>query len=129
MANDTPFVGENVSSGEGLLSFTGRWTERKKHLISESRRRGTSLLAQALGALHNKPKVFVSASGVGYYGNAGSTILTEDSPKGIGFLSDVAKIWEDSCAPAAANGIRVVNLRFGAILSEKEGALGRFPQT
>lgn len=85
-------AGENVGSGEGLLAFTGRWTERKKHHIMESRRRGTRLLARAISSLENPPRVMVSASGVGYYGNRGDEILTEDTSQGEGFMADVSSL-------------------------------------
>jgi len=120
-------AGENVGSGDGgLLGFTGRWSDRKKHHIMESRRRGTQLLSQALSAVKHKPSVFVSASGVGYYGNGGDTVLTEASPKGTGFLSDVADVWEEKARLAQSAGIRTVSLRFGAILSREGGALGAY---
>ena len=119
-----PAEGENVGSGEGLLAATGRWTERKKHDIMESRRRGTQLLAQAMAAVKQKPKVFVSASGVGYYGSRGDEVLTEASAKGTGFLSEVSQVWEANTAAAAKAGIRVVNTRFGVILTANGGAIG-----
>jgi uncharacterized protein len=119
-------AGENVGSGgDGLLGgLTGRWGERKKHMIMESRRRGTQLLAQALAAVKAKPSVLVSASGVGYYGSRGDDVLTEASAKGAGFLADVSDVWESSTAAAARAGIRVVNTRFGVVLSQNGGALG-----
>jgi uncharacterized protein (TIGR01777 family) len=118
-------AGENVGSGEGLLAFTGRWTMRKKHHIMESRRRGTQLIAQAISALRKKPKVFVSASGVGYYGDGGDEILTEASPRGKGFLSDVAQVWEESCSQAVKAAVRTVNMRFGIILDKSDGVLSK----
>ena len=117
-------AGENVGSGDGLLAFTGRWSDAKKHRIMESRRRGTSLLAGALASLRSKPKVLISASGVGYYGDCGDAEVTEATGKGGLFLSDVAAEWEASTAPAAKAGIRVVNTRFGAILSPTGGVIG-----
>lgn len=81
--------GENVGSGDGLLSFLGRWTHRKKHLILESRRRGTETLSRALSKASRKPKVLICASGVGYYGNCGDKVLDESSPRGEGFMADV----------------------------------------
>lgn len=120
-----PLAGENVGSGDGLLAFTGRWTDRKKHHIMESRRRGTTLLSQALASLKAKPKVLVSASGVGYYGNGGDTELTERSGKGRGFLAEVADVWEGSTAKAREAGIRTVNLRFGVILAGSDGVLAK----
>jgi len=113
-----------VGSGEGLLAPTGRWTERKKHAIMESRRRGTQLLAQALASVRAKPRVLVSASGVGFYGSRGDELLEEGASQGRGFLADVAGVWEANTAPAAAAGVRVVNARFGVILSATGGALG-----
>jgi uncharacterized protein (TIGR01777 family) len=89
----------------------------------ESRRRGTRLLSQALSTLKEKPAVLVSASGIGYYGNGGDKELTEASPKGSGFLSDVADVWEGSTAKAKDAGVRVVNLRFGVILSKSGGVV------
>lgn len=116
-------AGENIGSGDGFLAFTGRWTDRKKHHIVESRRRGTQLLAQAIASVSKKPKVFITASGIGYYGNAGDRILTEADGKGTGFLADVASVWEDSAAMATKAGVRTVNLRFGVLLSATGGVL------
>ncbi len=104
-------------------SITGRWTAEKKKHIYDSRVQGTRLLCQALSQLQNPPAVFVCASAIGYYGNRGDEILTEQSNKGEGFLSDVCAEWEEATRPAAEKGIRVVNLRFGVILSPKGGAL------
>jgi uncharacterized protein len=118
-----PAAGENIGSGDGPLAFTGRWTERKKHKIMESRRRGTLLLSQALASLQVRPKVLVAASGVGFYGSAGEAVLTESSPKGTGFLSDVADAAEANTARAKDAGIRVVSLRLGVVLSRKGGVV------
>ena len=115
-------AGENVGSGEGLLAFTGRWSAHKKHAILESRRQGTQLLARTLASLRAPPRVLVSASGVGYYGlQAGA--VDESAPRGSGFLAEVAEAWEAGTAPAAAAGVRVVNLRFGVILSASGGVV------
>jgi len=89
----------------------------------ESRRRGTTLLSKTLSVLKQKPTVLISASGIGYYGNGGENTLTETSPKGTGFLSDVADVWESTTTIAKDNGIRVVNLRFGIILSQNGGVI------
>lgn len=119
-------AGENIGSGDGFItSYTGAWSDRKKHHIMESRRRGTRLISQALASCKKKPKVLVSASGVGYYGSAGDSVLTEASPKGRGFLSDVADVWETESRYASAAGVRTVNLRFGVILSASEGVLAK----
>jgi len=71
------------------------------------------------------PKVMISASAIGYYGNRGSETLKEDSPAGRGFLPEVCQAWEAATAPAVQKGIRVVQLRFGLILSLKGGALAK----
>jgi uncharacterized protein (TIGR01777 family) len=69
--------------------------------------------------------VLISASGIGYYGDAGSTSLTEESPPGDGFLAGVCQAWEEATAPAAASGIRVVLPRFGVVLAGSGGLLAR----
>ncbi len=110
-------------AGENLAA--GRWTVERKRRIRESRANGTRALANAIAALPEKPRVLVSASAVGYYGNRGDEILTEDSPPGRGFLADVCRAWEDATSPAANAGVRVVCTRFGMILSGRGGALER----
>ena len=103
----------------------GRWTKARKAAILSSRLQGTSLLANTLTRLQRPPRVLVSASGTGYYGDAGSTPLTEESPPGTGFLADVCRAWEEATAPAAVAGIRVVLPRFGIVLSGRGGLLAR----
>jgi uncharacterized protein (TIGR01777 family) len=103
----------------------GRWTQAKKNRIMESRRRGTRLLAERLAGATDKPAVLVCASAVGYYGDRGEEILTEESSPGSGFLSDVVREWEDATRAAASAGIRVVNVRNGVILSTEGGALAK----
>jgi uncharacterized protein (TIGR01777 family) len=108
-------------AGETLAE--GRWNEEKKNKIRRSRSEGTHHLSNALASLTNPPKVFISASGSNYFGDRGSEILREDSPPGEGFLPEVVKEWEAATQPAVEKGIRVVNTRFGMILSPKGGAL------
>jgi len=110
-------------AGESIA--TGRWTAAKKARILESRVRGTRLLAEALAGLKQPPKALVSASAVGYYGNRGEETLREESTSGSAFLSEVCRQWEAATEPAADAGIRVVNLRFGVMLSATDGALPR----
>jgi uncharacterized protein (TIGR01777 family) len=107
-------------SGE---SVTGRWTESKKRRIRESRVVSTDHLARALAQAEKKPALFVCASAIGYYGNRGDEILTEDSTSGNGFLAEVSREWESVTAPAADAGIRTVNLRTGIVLRRYGGAL------
>jgi uncharacterized protein (TIGR01777 family) len=103
----------------------GRWTKARKAAILSSRLQGTSLLAKTLSRLQRPPRVLVSASGIGYYGDAGNAPLTEESPPGAGFLADVCRAWEEATAPAAASGIRVVLPRLGVVLSGRGGLLAR----
>jgi hypothetical protein len=105
-------------------SVFGLWTEEKKRRIYESRADGTRLLAEALAGLDDPPDVFVSASAVGYYGDHGTDVVTEDSaPRGDGFLVDVCRAWEDATTPASGAGIRTVQARIGVVLSPAGGAL------
>ena len=107
-------------SGE---SIAGRWTGAKKKRIRDSRVVSTENLARALALAAMKPSVFVAASAIGFYGDRGDEVLTEPSPGGEGFLSDVCREWEAATHAASAAGIRVVNLRTGMVLSRKGGAL------
>jgi uncharacterized protein len=105
-------------------SVVGRWTDKKKKAIRESRVQGTRNLAAALALSKAKPRVLVCASAVGFYGNRGDELLREESPAGQGFLPEVCREWEDASRIAAAAGIRTVNIRIGLVLSAKGGALG-----
>lgn len=107
-------------AGESVM---GRWTEEKKKAIRESRVLGTRNLATALAQSEAKPRVFVCASAVGFYGNRGDEILGEESPSGQGFLPEVCREWENASQIAAGAGIRTVNIRIGLVLSAKGGAL------
>jgi uncharacterized protein (TIGR01777 family) len=106
-------------------SVVGRWTEQKKNAIRNSRVLGTRNLATALAQCEVKPRVLVSASAIGFYGNRGDEVLSEESPAGQGFLSEVCREWENASQIAAGAGIRTVNIRFGVVLSPKGGALER----
>lgn len=102
----------------------GWWTARKKARIRASRVRGTRLLSETLARLTRPPRVLVSASATGFYGNRPpEEPLDESSAPGIGFLAGVALEWERATAEAEAAGIRVVHARFGLVLSPKGGAL------
>jgi uncharacterized protein len=106
-------------------TIVGRWTSAKKDAIRASRVRGTRNLATALTGAESKPKVFVCASAIGFYGDRGEEVLTEQSAPGNGFLPEVCRDWEDASRAAADAGIRTVNLRTGLVLSAKGGALGK----
>ena len=105
-------------------SIFGRWTADKKSKVRDSRVAGTLNLARALAQTEEKPKVFVCGSAIGYYGDRGDELLTEESAPGTGFLADVCSAWEEATLPAMQAGIRTVNLRTGIVLSPKGGALG-----
>ena len=102
-----------------------RWSADHKRDIRESRVRGTSLIARAVAAMKVKPKVVLSGSAVGYYGDRGDESLDERSNSGNDFLSLVAREWEGAAAPIAQTGARVVLLRTGIVLSSHGGALAK----
>lgn len=104
-------------------SIVGRWTDAKKKAIRESRVQGTRSVASALAQSDLRPRVFVCASAIGFYGNRGDEVLREDSPSGQGFLPEVCREWEEASRIAANAGIRTVNIRIGLVLSPKGGAL------
>lgn len=110
-------------AGESIAS--GRWTPEKKQRIFESRIKGTLLLSNALAESHQPPSVFVSASAIGFYGDRGDELLTEESSPGDDFLAGVCVEWERSTRPAEEKGIRVVKTRLGIILDKKGGALAK----
>ena len=108
-------------AGEGIEEK--KWTDEQKRVILESRTLGTALLADTLAGLTNKPKVLLSGSAIGFYGNRGTELLTETSDPGDGFLSELCVAWEAAAKPAADAGIRTAFLRTGIVLSTEGGAL------
>lgn len=108
-------------AGESIAG--GRWTASRRARIRDSRVGPTRLLAEALAALEPRPRVFVSASATGIYGDRGDEWLDESSPAGKGFLAEVARAWEGAAGPAARAGIRVVHPRTGLVLAPHGGAL------
>ncbi len=106
-------------------SIAERWTPKKKSRILQSRVRGTRLLAEALAHLSQPPPVLVSASAIGYYGDRGEEVLTEESAPGGGFLGQVVREWEAATEPASKGGLRVVCLRIGVVLGAGGGALAK----
>ena len=111
-------AGENIGT---------RWTKARKARILASRVKGTQLLSETASQMANPPRVMISASAVGIYGNRGDEILTEESPLGgtHDFLVATGRQWEAGADAARAAGIRVVHPRFGLVLSRRGGALGR----
>jgi uncharacterized protein (TIGR01777 family) len=110
-------AGENIASG--------RWTAARKAAIRDSRAKGTRLLCDTLAGLARPPMTLVCASAIGFYGDRGAEVLTEESPPGTGYLSEVCREWEAATAAAARKGIRVISLRIGVVLSPRGGALSR----
>lgn len=110
-------AGENIASG--------RWTAAKKDAIASSRSQGTAWIARSMAACEKPPRVLVSASAIGFYGDRGDEALDEAARPGKGFLPDVCRAWEAAADPARAAGIRVVHPRIGVVLSPDGGALTR----
>jgi uncharacterized protein (TIGR01777 family) len=110
-------AGENIAGG--------RWTEARKARLRSSRVGPTCRLAEALAALKRKPRVFVSASALGYYGHRGDAWLTEADAPADDFLGRLSVEWEAATAPAREAGIRVVSPRIGIVLSPAGGALAK----
>lgn len=107
-------------AGENVF---GRWTEAKKQRIRDSRVVGTRLVSNTLGALRRPPATLLAASAVGYYGDRGDELLSEESTPGDDFLAQVARDWEAATASSTRAGIRVVNFRSGVVLTPRGGAL------
>ena len=110
-------------AGESVAE--GRWTSAKKERILRSRVDGTQLLSDFFSAAEYRPQLMISASAVGFYGERGEEGLDETSAKGSGFLSDVAKAWENATKTATDAGIRVANIRLGMVLSTQGGGLAK----
>jgi uncharacterized protein (TIGR01777 family) len=104
-------------------SIAGRWTTAKKQLIRDSRVLGTKNLVNALAQLSSRPKVLISASAIGYYGDRGEETLTEDAAPGSDFLAQVCRDWENEALKAESLGMRVVRLRIGLVLGRGGGTL------
>ena len=100
-----------------------RWTRTRKRLLRSSRIGSTSALVNAMVAAADPPRVLLSASAIGWYGDTGARAVDESAPAGLGFLAALVRDWEAAAQPAAAAGIRVVYLRSGLVLSRRGGML------
>ncbi len=107
----------------GINLFSKRWNDDFKKEVLESREVSTKILVDSIKSCSNKPEVFISASGIGYYGDCGETILDEKSIKGNDFLADVCEVWESEAAKVEEAGVRSVRIRTGLVLSTEDGAL------
>jgi uncharacterized protein (TIGR01777 family) len=108
-------------AGESVL---GRWTARKRARILESRVEGTRAVVEALKRLKEGPKILVTASAIGYYGNRGDELVSEEASPGKGFLAEVVRAWEEEAQRAEDAGVRVTVLRIGFVLG-RGGAASR----
>lgn len=128
-----PFTGEvdrraleRFGAPDALIHLAGeniaarRWSAAQKQRIRLSRVEATQKLCQTI-----RPRVFVGASAIGYYGSRGDEILTDESPPGSGFLAETTIAWENASAALTESGTRVVHLRFGMILAPRGGALAK----
>lgn len=125
-ANPQSLAGHDVVvhlAGENVGSW--RWSPAKKQAIFDSRQRGTRIIAQTLAQLpaSQRPRLFLCASAIGYYGARGEELLTETSLPGQGFLPDVCINWEQATEPARQAGIRVINARLSIVLAGHGGPL------
>ena len=119
---------EKLESVDGVVHLAGEniagyWTKGKKERIERSRVAGTTLLAKAIAGLKNPLRIFVCASAIGFYGDRGEEVVTEESPAGEGFLVDVSKKWEGAAQACIDKDIRTCLLRIGIVISPKGGAL------
>lgn len=128
--DDHTIEGEKLVGTDAVVHLAGepviglRWTEKKKARVLDSRVKGTRLVAQTLADLDDGPRVLISASAVGYYGDTRESV-DEDSPPGEGFLADVCAVWESSADAARDAGLRVVHPRIGLVLSTESGVLAQ----
>jgi uncharacterized protein (TIGR01777 family) len=104
-----------------------RWSDERKKLILDSRVTSTSTIAAEIARRDpaTRPRVLLSASAVGYYGDTGEEIVDESSPSGAGFAAEVVRKWEEATEPAAVDGVRVVLMRSGIVLSPEGSTLGK----
>ena len=110
-------------AGEPIAA--GRWSDARKRSILESRTRGTAAVANAMVRAERRPRVLVSASAIGFYGNRPGDPVDERSSPGDGYLPGVVRSWEAATQSAQAAGIRTVHLRTGVVLSAAGGALAK----
>ncbi len=107
-------------AGENIL---GRWSASKKREIYNSRVKSTEFLSKVISSVHTKPKLFITASAIGVYGNSGNNFVSESTPSGRSFLAEVCRDWECAAVSASEAGIRVANLRIAMVLGNGGGAM------
>lgn len=120
-----------IEEADAVVNLAGepvaekRWTPARKEALRRSRLSSTYALVEAIKRATPRPRVLISASGVGYYGARDAMPVTEATPRGGGFLAELSADWEHEASQAAADGVRVVLLRIGMVLGRDGGALGR----
>ena len=120
---------EHINNSKAIIHLAGanlaskRWSKKYKKIITESRIKSTQNLIKAVSEAKNKPEVFICSSAVGYYGNSGDTLLTEDSAPGNDFLANLCIQWEKAAEEIETFGIRRVSIRSGLVLGKEEGIL------
>ncbi|MEA3226106.1 MAG: TIGR01777 family oxidoreductase, partial [Planctomycetota bacterium] len=110
-------AGDNIAAG--------RWTEKKKRQILESRLNAGKAVTEAIRSAERRPQVLIQASGVGCYGDRGDEPLDENSSNGTGFIADVARQWEGSVGEVEALGVRLATMRLGVVLGPHGGVMSR----
>lgn len=103
----------------------GRWTDKHQAAVLDSRVDGTTTISEAMAAADSRPRVLLSASAVGWYGDGGDRVLTEADPPGAGWMAEVVVRWEATAGAAQDAGVRVVHFRSGLVCSRKGGLMGR----
>lgn len=122
---------ERLEGFDAVVSLGGvnlaarRWSKAFKRQIVDSRINSTRLLAETIARLDRKPKVWLSASAIGYYGLAPGSPVDETAEPADDFLARLCVDWEEACQPAVEAGVRVVKMRIGAVLSPDGGALAK----
>jgi uncharacterized protein (TIGR01777 family) len=125
----TASIGDSPNNIDAVINLAGapiadgRWSAERKALLRSSRIDTTRGLVRAMANMSPRPRVFVSASAIGYYGDRSDEVLTENSAPGTDFLATLAKEWEDEAVKAEQFGIRVVAARLGVVLAKTGGAL------
>jgi uncharacterized protein len=120
---------ERLEGADAVINLAGapladaRWTHARKRLLTDSRVQLTRRLVEAISRRSAKPRVLISASGIGYYGPSDDRVLSEAAPQGEGFLADLCVAWEGEARRAEEFGTRVVLLRTGMVLERNGGAL------
>ena len=132
---DTMTIEDGAVDVDYIINFTGagiadsRWTDSRKKILVESRVKSAQLIKKGLQNSNSKPKAYISASAIGYYGDRGEEKLTETSPAGKGFMADCCVAWEESASELSNLVDRFIINRIGIVLSTKGGALPKILMT